>query len=347
MTSTGGDDPRTSIRSLDPIDPSAPPPDGSHLLRAVLAEPRQTRPPRRRVRVLQLAPVGLVVAIVAGVAAVSVAGGGSDERDAARGIGGTAIVHYVVRERWIAPDGSQEPAFTHEFWRLDDGSRARSVSHWEGEGPLQGTMTEDVVTSMQTLAYRPGTEQESARIIRYRATDDFAAIPEEPPTFAAPPIGGSPAVGDPRALPDRLANGDKDVTQLADTTVRDIPVEQFQVGSCPEPAPRQTENAPNGLVALPQRAIVALARDTLTPVRVTYEGCPREQLSTEGRIVDYLSFETLPPTPENLKQLEMSPHPGVPIVDGIEIDKAEERDEAGTAPTPAPTPTPTTTPTGG
>jgi hypothetical protein len=35
-----------------------------------------------------------------------------------------------------------------------------------------------------------------------------------------------------------------------------------------------------------------------------------------------------------MRLLELSPHPGVPIVDGIEIDKAEERDEAARSPAP-------------
>ena len=86
-----------------------------------------------------------------------------------------------------------------------------------------------------------------------------------------------------------------------------------------------------------QRAIVALARDTLRPVRVTGRPCPGDAREPSARILEYLEFEDLPGTPENLKRLEMSPHPGVDVVDGIEIDKAEERDEAPRAPTPTPT----------
>jgi hypothetical protein len=74
-------------------------------------------------------------------------------------------------------------------------------------------------------------------------------------------------------------------------------------------------------------------------VRVTFEPC---QLSVGSRILDYLSFEELAQTPQNLELLDLSPHPGVPVVDGIEIDKAEERDDPG----PAPTPTATAAPTG-
>jgi len=323
MTPRGED----SIRSLDPVDPGAPPPDGSRTLDAVLATPRARTRRRRGVRLLQLAPVGLALALVAGVVVV-VSSSGGEEQEVARGSGGGAIIHYVVRETWRAPDGTQQPASTNEHWQLEDGSRARTVSHWEAAGPLHGTTSEDVVTSTQTLAYRPASEQGPARIIRYRRSDDFAAIPEEPPAFAAPPIGGSSEVGDPRTLPDRLADGDEDVTQLADATVRGIAVEQFQLGDCAGSTAGERTSDP--VTVVPQRAIVALARDTLTPVRVTFAPCESQQPGgVGGRTLDYLSFEELAPTPAHLESLELSPYPGVAVVDGIEIDKAEERDEAG------------------
>jgi hypothetical protein len=88
---------------------------------------------------------------------------------------------------------------------------------------------------------------------------------------------------------------------------------------------------------VPQRAIVALDRDSLAPVRVTVETC--ESPPVESSVLDYVTFEQLPATPANLEELEMSPHPGVPVVDGIEIDKAEKRDDDA-APPPTPTPTP-------
>jgi hypothetical protein len=346
-TAPHGNHARSSIRSLDLVDPSAPPPDGSRLLQTVLATPRPNSPRPRGVRLLQLIPVGLAVAFVAGVAAVamSVAGdeGGRDEQEATSGFGGAAIIHYVVRESVGSQDGSRQPVATNEHWQLEDGSRARTISHWEGAGPLRGTTSEDVLTSTLSLAYRPAAGGQSARVIRYRASDDFAAIPEDPPPFGAPPIGGSSDVGDPRAVPDRLAAGDKDVAQLGDATVRGIAVKQFQVGDCGESTSRGRRRDRSAAVPLPQRAVVALARDTFTPVRVTEELCRSAKVQpVETRILDYLSFEELSLTPENLKLLELSPHPGVPVVDGIEIDKAEERDEAG----PAPTATPTAPPTG-
>jgi hypothetical protein len=333
---------RTSIRSLDPVDPSTPPPDGIRLLQTVLATPRPNSVRRRGARLLQLIPVGLALAFVAGVAvvAISVSGdeGPGDEQEATSGLGGAAIIHYVVRESSGSPDGSRQPVVTSENWQLEDGSRARTVSHWEAPGPLQGTTSEDVVTSTLSLAYRPASKGQSARIIRYRASDDFAAIPEDPPPFGAPPIGGSSEVGDPRTVPDRLAAGDKDVAQLADATVRGIAVKQFEVGNCGESTSTGRKRDLQAAVPVPQRAIVALARDTLVPVRVTQQPCPSDTpVPSDTRILDYLSFEDLPTTPENLKLLELSPHPGVGVVDGIEIDKAEERDDAARAPTPTPT----------
>jgi hypothetical protein len=343
MTATGG----TSIRSLDPVDGSEPPPDGSDLLHALLATPRPTRVRRRGVRLLPLAPVGLALALLAGVVAVALSGGdgSGDEREVAAGAGGAAIVHSVVRERWGGPDGTAQLAYTYERWQLEDGSRGRTLSHWEAAGPLQGTTTEEVVTSAQTLTYLPATDQDAERIIRYRASDDFQSIPEQPPAFTAPPIGGSSEVGDPRRLPDRLARGDETVTQLADATVRDIAVEQFRVGDCRDATSAGRNRSADAVTTVPQRAIVALARDTLTPVRVTLEPCSSDgPPGFDTRILDYVRFEELAPTPENMQLLELSPHPGVPVVDGIEIDKAEERDEARPAPTVTPTPTPTATP---
>jgi hypothetical protein len=322
----------TSIRSLDPVDPDTAPPDGSRLLNTVVATPRRSAPRSRAVGlVLQLAPIGIVVAFAAGVVLVLAGGGGSDEQEAITGSsGGDAIAHYVVRER-VGGD----PAFTHEHWQLEDGSRARTVSHWEGPGPLRGKTSEEVVTSTQTLNYLPSSGQGSAKIIRYRASDDFAAIPEDPPSFAAPPIGGSPEVGDPRTVPDRLAAGDKAVQRLADTTIRGIAVEQFQVGRCPRS--KGAELRDGAIRRLPQYAIVALARDSLVPVRVSMKVCDRgPATSLETTSLDYLSFEELPATPENLKLLDMSPHPGVPVRDGITTDLAEKHEKPGPAATPTP-----------
>jgi hypothetical protein len=316
----------TSIRSLDPVDPNAPPPDGSRVLESVLATPPPARRQRTAARLLPLVPVGLVVALVIGLIAVLVSVGDRSDEElvATGGSTGGAIIHYVVRERFGAPEGSLIPGFTDERWQREDGSRARIVTHYDAAGPLHGTESEDVLTSSESLAYRPAVGGQPARIIRYRATDDFASVHEEPPPFGAPAIGGSSAVGDPRSVPQRMADGDTNITPLPDATVRGIAVKQFQVGDC------------RGSTG--QQATVALARDTLAPVRVTHEACQPDGALSKTRVLDYLSFEELDPTPENLKLLDLSARPGVPIVDGIDIDKAEQRQDAGPAPTATPTP---------
>ena len=335
MTPAGPDrgrEAKPSIRSLDPVDPRVDPPDGARLLRAVLSAPSAAG--RRRVarRLLQLVPVGLAIALAVGVVAVMASGGDrSDEQEAVMGSGSVPIVHYVVRESDSIPGGRPSVVSTQEIWQLADGARARTITHWEGAGPLKGTTSEDVVTRTEQLSFRQGDDQRAAGIIRYRSTDDFAAIPEQPPAFGAPAIGGSREVGDPRRLADRLARGDKDVVKLPGATVRGIEVDRFQIGDCRDAARADTP------VAAPHRVIVALARDTQAPVRITYEPCSSDGFPLT-RILDYLSFDELPQTPGNLRRLELSPHPGVPVVDGIEIDKREERlDPAQTA---RPTPTP-------
>ena len=150
-------------------------------------------------------------------------------------------------------------------------------------------------------------------------------------------------VGDPRTLPLRAERGEDGVSALGAATVRDTAVRQFRVGDCSEPTRRRALGGGTVALELAEYAVVSLARDTGFPVRVVIRGCDSEALS-ENRTLDFTAFEELPATPENLAQLEMSPHPGVPIVDGVEIDRREERDEAAGA-VPTPTPTPQSTPT--
>ena len=302
MGITSGPPSAPSIRSIR----ACRPPTGIACCKPSSPRLGRTRRRRRSAALLQLIPLGVALALMAGVAAVAISVSGDegrgDEQEATSGFRGAAIIHYVVRESVRSPDGSHAPVVTSETWQLEDGSRARTVSHWEGAGPLRGTTSEDVVTSTLSLAYRPAAQGQPARIIRYRASDDFAAIPEDPPPFGAPPIGGSSAVGDPRTVPDRLAAGDKDVAQLAGTTVRGIAVNQFEVGHCGESTSTESESEPRGAITVTQRSIVALTRDTDTPVRVTQQPCPGHARQPSGtRILDYLSFEDVPATPENLK----------------------------------------------
>jgi hypothetical protein len=335
--------PRPSIRVLDPLgDPPRTPPDGEVLLRRLVVEPgpRAAAGTRRRRRLPPLAPAA--VAIAAAGAAIALITPANDEQAVPEGAPGSGVpvVHYVVRETY---DG-ERPQFmgTTEIWRLDDGSRARVVSRY---GDFA---TEEVVTESERLTFIP---QQSPRpggptIIRYRAGDDFGFVDDptfEPPAFGAPPIVRG-EVGDPRTLPLRAERGEDGVSSLGAATVGDTAVRQFRVGDCSEPT--RTRALGGGMVAtdVAEYAVVSLARDTGFPVRVVIRACDSGEPSSENRTLDFTAFEELPATAENLAQLEMSPHPGVPIVDGVKIDRQEERDEAADA-VPTPTPTPQSTPT--
>ena len=176
MTPAGPDrgrEAKPSIRSLDPVDPRVDPPDGARLLRAVLTAPSVAGRRRKARRLLQLVPVGLVVALAVGVVAVMASGGDrSDEQEAVMGSGSVPIIHYVVRESDSIPGGRPSVVSTQEIWQLADGARARTITHWEGAGPLKGTTSEDVVTRTEQLSFRQGDDQRAAQIIRYRSTDD-------------------------------------------------------------------------------------------------------------------------------------------------------------------------------
>jgi hypothetical protein len=119
---------------------------------------------------------------------------------------------------------------------------------------------------------------------------------------------------------------------------------QFRVGDCSEPTRTRTLDGGTVATDVAEYAVVSLARDTGFPVRVVIRACDSGEPLSENRTLDFTAFEELPATPENVAQLEMSPHPGVPIVDGVEIDRQEERDAAADA-VPTPTPTPQSTPT--
>jgi hypothetical protein len=330
--------PRPSIRVLDPLgDPPRTPPDGEALLRRLVVEPvpRAAAGTRLRRRLLPLAPAA--AAIVAAGAAIALIAPANDEQAVPEGAPGSGmpVVHYVVRE---TSDG-ERPQFmgTTEIWRLDDGSRARVVSRF-GD-----VTTEEVVTESERLTFLP---EQSPRpggptIIRYRAGDDFGFVDDpsfEPPEFGAPPIVRG-EVGDPRTLPLRAERRDDGISELGAATVRDTAVRQFRVGDCSQPTRTRALDGGTAATDVAEYAVVSLERDTGFPVRVVIRACDPGEPFVEDRTLDFTSFEELPPTPENLAQLEMSPHPGVPIVDGVKIDRQEERDKAaGAVPTPTPAP---------
>jgi hypothetical protein len=78
--------------------------------------------------------------------------------------------------------------------------------------------------------------------------------------------------------------------------------------------------------------IVSIAKDDSMPVRVEQPSCRATSddgdLTTEvpeGPTIDYLGLEVLPATPGSDELLEMAPHPGAALVDGEDVDAAEER----------------------
>ena len=88
---------RTSIRSLDPVDPSAPPPDGSRLLQGVLATPRPSRLRRRGVGLLRFAPMGLALATSSVKASLRPTGRGNVLSRKSTGSSKTARAHARCR----------------------------------------------------------------------------------------------------------------------------------------------------------------------------------------------------------------------------------------------------------
>jgi hypothetical protein len=152
-------------------------------------------------------------------------------------------------------------------------------------------------------------------------------------------------VGDPPTLPLRAERGDDGVSELGAATVRDIPVTQYRVGDCSEQTRTETSGDVTIATDVADYAVVSLARDTGFSVRVVIRTCDADDPFGMDRTLDFTTFEELPGTPENLARLELSLHPGVPVVDGVDIDREEAASEASDpaadvppAPTPAQTP---------
>jgi len=325
---------RDLLRELDPLDPSASAPDDEALLASILASPydRRAAPRRPAGRAFAAIPIVFVAALAVAVGLLTTS---ADERPAA-GAAESTIVHYRIASTWSVRAGtgtSQDMGWT-EVWQSSDGTRQRTLERTPDEhtAPNARGVAETLLTGSQSLTYIPA----SGQIIRYRADDDFSFQDDPsaaltPPDFSPAGLGGvgSPrAVGDPRELPDRAAGGDELVRALGDATVRDIPVRQFEVGDCTKPA-RTRRTGPNSTITdTPERSVVSLSRETGEPIRVEISACdPDADPVSPTRTLDYDFFEVLPATPENRELLEMAPHPGVQIVDGIDIDRAEERDE--------------------
>lgn len=287
------------LRSLNPVEPDAPAPDGEDMLRRILAAPEP--PPRRRRRLHALAPAALTVALLAVAVAIAAWPRADDERVVEPAAAGT-ILHYELHVEMHDETGVP---FVEDFevWQRSDGSRQRRVLHAQ-QIPDQ----QELVTRTESLTYVDGDEH----IIRYKPGDEDRVHYDDGPPFrgpAAPAAYALPdAIGDPRTLPDRVGQG---VTELPAAAIRGVAVRVFAIGDCARAGTRFAYRA-------------SLARDSGEPVRVVETPC------TEGapaRTFDYRSFEELPATPANERQLELVAPAGTPIVDGVEIDLAEERDE--------------------
>jgi hypothetical protein len=347
---------RASIKHLDPLGrPAAPPPDGEVLLQRLVGEPPPTptpqpAPARSRLSGRLLASASILAIALLGVA-IALAGQRNDEVAVPEGgpTPGIPILHYVVRETL----GGDRPQLmgTTETWRLDDGSRARTLFRLQESAQQPAISTEEVVTESESLSYVPEQSAPGGmRIVRYRASDDFSFIDDPsfvPPQFGAPPVV-TKEVGDPRTLRARAEQGADEVTALGDAVVRGISVRQYKVGDCGAKTSTRSIGENSTIVDVAEYQVVSLARDTGFPVQAQVRPCDADDEYGEVRTLDYLKFEELPGTPENLEKLQMSPHPGVPVADGVEIDRQEELDDARDPNSsceqpcrvPAPTPTP-------
>jgi hypothetical protein len=115
---------------------------------------------------------------------------------------------------------------------------------------------ERLVTERESLTYLP----DDRRIIRYKPGDEDRIHYDDGPPFVppAPPAaaGTPPAVGDPRTVPARLAQGDPAVSALPHGEVGGVAVRRFEVDAC-RTGP---DGEPDG-----SRFVVSLAAATRPP----------------------------------------------------------------------------------
>ena len=304
-----------SLRAVDPVDPDAPVPDGEALLRELIGAPV---PPRR---VRRLRPrVALAAAVAAGTAGLVLALPGSDDVDVVAAAfeavsrPGT-ILHYRVEHSttWPGPAASREPSYTVEVWQAGDGSRLRSLSR---TGAMPKPHVSETVHSDREWRTWQSVDN---RIVVYDTN-----VPR------LPGPGGTALLGDPRTLLERARSGNEKVVELGEATVRGIPVLRFRVGEC-----RMTVRKSGGGVAISYRlpVVASVARDDYTPVRIEQSTECAGARRPEGgppwhdaprQVADYVAFETLEATAANRRLLEMRPHPGARVVDGEDVDAAEE-----------------------
>ena len=329
------------VRQIDPVDPDAPVPDGEALLARILASPVPLR--RSAVRRTLRAPLavgGVACVLVAGTVLALPRGAPTDalaSAYAAVSDPGT-VLHY--REHWVAPGSRVSPRQDLgdvEVWQAGDGSRGRALTSLPAQTSSGSTvMTPTPASTVEEVWSSQGTRSWSSRDKDTIIVYDAQHAPQ-PPSPAGAYVGDS-AIGDPRSLLDRAQSGDTRVTQLADGTVRGIPVLRFRVGSC-----RLTRTGPTSW-STRYAAVVSIDRDSHLPVRIEQPPCRTAPAGQKGLTmdempgftIDFTSFEVLPADATTQRRLEMSPHPGAKVVDGAAIDAAEAREDE----TPTATPTP-------
>ncbi|HWM11545.1 MAG TPA: hypothetical protein VNO82_19460 [Solirubrobacteraceae bacterium] len=300
-----------SLRRIDPVDPDAPAVDGEELLREIVRTPVARAPRARRGRKRLALTAAVAVAAATGLVLVTPARDDVDVVAAAFDAvsGRDTILHYRVRHQ-----SGEQVLLDAQVWQAGDGSRLRSLSR---------PMPMDSEPALESESVQ--TDEESRT---YIAEDDAIIVYDsDVPRLPAP--GGAAfadgALGDPRTLLERAQRGDEKVVELGEATVRGIPVLQFRVGRC-EMTSRKTGSGSSMTYRFP--VIASVAREDYTPVRLEQDtDCGFGLDGLPHVVADYLSFETLPATADNRRLLEMRPHPGARIVDGEDVDAAEERDE--------------------
>jgi hypothetical protein len=300
-----------SLRRIDPVDPDAPAADAEELLREIVGTPVAREPRVRRGRrrlaltaaVAAAAAAGLVLVTPArdDVDVVAAAFDAVSDRD--------TILHYRVRHQ-----SGEQVLLDAEVWQAGDGSRVRSLSR---------PMPMDNGPALESESVQ--TDEESRTYIA--ENDAIIVYDSDVPRLPAP--GGAAFadrdLGDPRTLLERAQRGDEKVVELGEATVRGVPVLRFRVGRC-EMTSRKTGSGSSMTYRFP--VIASVSRHDYTPVRLEHDTDCGFGLDGLPRVVaDYLSFETLPASADNRRLLEMRPHPGARIVDGEDVDAAEERDE--------------------
>jgi hypothetical protein len=333
------------LRAVDPVDRDGPAADGEALLREIVRTPVPRRGGRTRRRAR--GRVAVAVAVASAATGLVLAMPGRDDADVDIVAAAFAAVsqpdtilhfrieHSIRHSTIAARPGELQRMHTTEVWQTGDGSRWRSITRLDESqrgGPREYGWFErapaEAGRPLETETVQTADESRTWVGLQNRVVVYDTKVPKLPAPGG--PEFGAADLGDPRTLLQRARSGDARVVELGEATVRGIPVLQFRVGEC-----RMTPHEDGGvIVRLP--VVASVARDGYTPVRLEQDnrcgdaprpegGLPWRELSRD--VADYVAFETLPATDANRRLLEMRPHPGARVVDGEDVDAAEERSE--------------------